>query len=110
MTNSFLVRLGEPGLAILIFALVQDVVVRELGRGFHSAVAMRDPLIGWKGHCAPNRQWRPQSLQLNLGRMMRTILLPQRLLDCKCVLCDLLFGYIPRFEQAVLYSTGRRWA
>jgi hypothetical protein len=36
--------------------------------------------------------------------MMRTILLPERLLDCKCVLCDLLFGYIPRLEQAVFHS------
>ncbi len=39
MANSFLVRFGEPDLARLIFALVQDEVVRERGEGFHSALS-----------------------------------------------------------------------
>jgi len=54
MANSFTVRLAEPRLASLIFALVQDVVVRELGNGVHSTICyVRDPdhynsiLGGW---------------------------------------------------------------
>jgi len=53
MANRFLVRFGEPSLASLIFALVQDEVVREFGNGFHSAIltgawVLRTPAMGMR--------------------------------------------------------------